>query len=350
MKKNQYACILMIMAAAMVTHSIDSSAQAQTQVESTQELKLDAGKPVAVGIGTKVATTLHFPSEITGLFGYGLTDGRAPGTYHYHHPDGSGVLSLRCLAPDKEAFVTVMLGDKAYALQLRATEHPAVIIRLREPSEKNDKRALLAKPISKEEITERRLDYSTERLLNFLKLGKNAHILRHSLPKLYEGAQSRKVDSRYDDGEVSTVIRDIIRFPQEDTFTFIVEIENRRDDAIGYDPGSMQIKVGGRLYPVTVADASGFVEAKGKALAHVVLKGDTEGARAHLSIKNDFQLVIGAYAAYGELPALMTEYLEPVDEAELPPNDSPPSAGLLPLLPPLTNSASSISSTGRDSK
>ena len=56
------------------------------------------------------------------------------------------------------------------------------------------------------------------------------------------------------------------------------------------------------------------------------------------------------YEAYGELPALMTEYQEPMDEAELPPNDSPPSAGLLPLLPPLTNSASSISSTGRDSK
>ena len=94
MKKNRYACILTTMAAAMVTHSIDSSAQAQTQVEPTQELILDAGKPVAVGIGTKVATTLHFPSEITGLFGYGLTDGRAPGTYHYHHPDGSSVSTL----------------------------------------------------------------------------------------------------------------------------------------------------------------------------------------------------------------------------------------------------------------
>ena len=293
---------------------------------------------MTIGLGTKIATTLQFPKKITGLVGYGLTDGSAPGTYHYSHPAGSRVLSLRCLAPDKEAYISVMLSDAIYPLHLKATTNPFVVVRL---VEKHQPRAAApkAKSISKEEIKERRLDYSAERLLAFLKMSKNERTLRKSLPELYKGMQHRKVDLRYDDGKVSTLIREVYRFPKDDTFTFLVEIENRMEHPIAYDPGSMQIKVGKRMYPVNVADASGFVPAKSKARAHLLLRGDTEGARANLSIKNDFRLVMAAYGPYEEPPDSLTEYWEPggdpFGEGPFPAgNMQGPDSGLLPPLEP----------------
>jgi hypothetical protein len=110
----------------------------------------------------------------------------------------------------------------------------------------------------------------------------------------------------------------------------------------------MQLRVGKRAYPLNVVDASGFVPANSKARAHILLKGDTEGARAHLSIKNDFRLVMAEYSRFEQPPDLLTDYLEPLDEGLEPvvrptPDGSPPSAGLLPPL----NTANTIERSTR---
>ena len=299
-----------------------------------QRLTLDGDKPIEIAVGAKAATTLQFPRPVQGIFGYGLTEGNAPGTYHYAHPAGSRLLALRNLLPGKETFVTVLLGeDDLFVLHLKPSDDPPVAVRLRDPV---DEDALWrARPIDPEDVEARKLDHDTARLFNLLKLGKNERVFRAALPHLYKDVESCKVEFRHDDGAVATVVTELHRFPVEDVVFLSAQIENRTEEAQQFDPGSLQVMVGSRTYPVALVDSAAQIPAGGKIPLHVILRGGVEGERAHLSIKNEFRLIMPAYAPCTGDPALTDELgmvVEPPDGIHIPESDPDvgPSAGLFP--------------------
>jgi len=259
-----------------------------------ERLALDPDNPVEVAIGPKTATTLQFPRTVEGIFGYGLTTGDAPGTYQYDHPSGSRLITLRNLMPDKETFVTVLLGgDDLYVLHLKPSANPPVAVRFIDPG--SETAQLLAKPIDAEAAESKALGGGTEKLFNLLKLGKNERVFRAALPHLYQDAESRRVSFFHDDGEAVTEVTTLHRFPSEDAVFLSGHIENRTGEAMHYDPGSLEVQVGKRNYPVAIADAANVVPPGTKVPFHVVLRGGIEGERAHLSIKNEFCIVMPSY-------------------------------------------------------
>ena len=270
---------------------------------SIEQLALDPDNPVTVAIGPKTATTLQFPRAVEGIFGYGLTSGDAPGTYQYDHPSGSSLITLRNLMPDKETFLTVLLGgDELYVLHLKPSANPPVAVRFLDPG--FEAAQFLAKPIDAETAEARKLDGGTDRLFNLLKLGKNERVFRAALPHLYQDAESRKVSFVHDDGEALTEVTTVHRFPSEDAVFLSGHIENKTGEAMHYDPGGLEVQVGKRTYPAALVDAANIVPAGGKAPFHVLLRGGVEGERAHLSIKNEFRVVLPIYTEGTDDPAL----------------------------------------------
>lgn len=271
--------------------------------QPVERLTLDPHKPVEIAVGPKTATTLQFPRPVQGIFGYGLTDGNAEGTYHYAHPDGSRLITLRNLMPGKETFVTILLGEgDLYVLHLKPSATPPVAVQLRERASNEERQ--LARPVDPEEAKSRRLEPDTARLFNLLKLGKNERVFRAALPHLYRNAESRTAGYRHDDGEIATVVTSLHRFPDEDAVFLGGHIENKGQTGYQFDPGSVQVKVGSRTYPVALVDSAEEIPAGGKILIHVIIRGGVEGERAHLSIKNEFRLLMPAYAEDIESPAL----------------------------------------------
>ena len=295
-----------------------------------QELTLDPAKPVEIPVGAKTATTLQFPRPLQGIFGYGLTEGQAPGSYHYAHPSGSRLLSLRNLLPGKDTFVTVLLGEEdLYVLHLQAAADPPVAVRLRDPADEDA--AWRAHPIAAEDAAARKLDHDTARLFHLLKLGKNERVFRNVLPHLFDDVETRQVDYRHDDGEVATVVTKLHRFPAEDTVFLFAEIENKTDEAKYFDPGSLQVKAGSRTYPVALVDSAAVIAAKGKIPLHVMIRGGVEGERAHLSIKNEFRLIMPAYSASPDDPGQIDQAGWVADDFDPDkPSQEGPSSGLLP--------------------
>lgn len=274
--------------------------------EPVQRLYLDPDKAVEIGIGAKTATTLQFPRAVRGIFGYGLTQGDAPGTYHYHHPDGARVMTLRNLMADKETLVTILLGeDDLYVLRLKPASDPPVAVHLLDPGSRET--AYRAVSIDPEAAAARKLTQDTERLFNLLKLGKNERVFRVALPHLYKKAESRKVEFKHDDGELASVVTILHRFPDEDAIFLGGEITNSTDEPQYLDPGGFQVRVGTRTYPIALADCAEEIPAKGKVPFHVILRGGVEGERAHLSIKNEFRLILPAYETWTDSPALTDE-------------------------------------------
>ncbi|MEZ5325843.1 MAG: hypothetical protein R3F19_12375 [Verrucomicrobiales bacterium] len=268
-----------------------------------ERFTLDQDNPVVILVGAKTATTVQFPRSIQGLFGYGLTKGDVPGTYHYAHPDGSRVLTLRNLIPDKEAFVSVLLGkDDLFVLHLKPSGEPPVTVHMLDPSD--IAAARMALPIDSDAIAERKLDPGTARLFNLLRLGKNERTFRNAVPHLYQNVESRKVEFRHDDGQVATVVNHLHRFPDEDAIFLNADIENSTDEALQFDPGALQVKVGSRAYPAALVDSAAEIPPNGKIPVHIIIRGGIEGERAHLSIKNEHRLIMPAYAPCIDDPAL----------------------------------------------
>ena len=297
-------------------------------------LTLDRDKPLAIPIGRKIATTLQFPRPIQGLFGYGLTKGDAPGTYHYALPDQSNVLVVRNLMQDKEAFVSVLLGkDDLFVLHLRPSPNPPVAVRLIDINEL--KEMVRARRVEAGELEERRLEPGTDRLFNLLKLGKNERVFRIAVPHLYKEVETRRVAFKHDDGKVETTVTKLHRFPEEDAVFLFAQIENKTESPQQFDPAALQVKVGSRTYPAALVDSVAQIPAGGKIPLQVIIRGGVEGERAHLSIKNEFRLIMPEYAPCTDDPSL-TDALGMV--VDIPagvhiPNKGPES-GLLPKLDP----------------
>ncbi|MFT5471173.1 MAG: hypothetical protein ACI8UO_006306 [Verrucomicrobiales bacterium] len=317
--KTSYQLLLCILAAGLLVRS--------GLAAPVENLTLDRDKPLAIPIGTKVATTLQFPRPIQGLFGYGLTTGDAPGTYHYAHPEGSHVLALRNLMPDKETFVSVLLGkDDLFVLHLKPSTKPPVTVRLRDPGD--IEAALRARAVDPETLEARRLDPDTGRLFNLLKLGKNERVFRIAVPHLYKDVETRRVEYRHDDSRVATVVTKVHRFPSEDAVFLFAHIENKTGEHQQFDPASIQVKAGSRTYPAALVDSAAMVPANGKIPLQVIIRGGTEGERAHLSIKNEFRLLMPEYAPCIDDPSL-TDALGLIVE---PASIGGPDSGLLPPL------------------
>ena len=260
-------------------------------------LKLDHNQPILVSIGTQQSTILEFPRKLNGLLGYGLSDGKESGNYHYAHPKDSRLLTLRCVKPGQEADIGVMLGNDLVLLHLKPSDQAPPAVRFIEAKRNGLQRA---RHLSAAVVKDKRLDYSTDKLLNLLKLARNERVFSAYLPHLYADAESRKAALTYSDDQTATVIQQLYRFPKEDAVVLLGEIENRMDYPIRIDPASFEVRVGKRVYPVAMVDAPERVPTSGKVAVHVIVKGDTEGNHANLSIKNDFRLVLSQYCRYEE--------------------------------------------------
>ncbi len=196
---------------------------------------------------------------------------------------------------DREAKIGVLLGRDLVLLYLEPSDEAPAVIRF---ADLEKRRLGQARKISHSQVDGKKLDYSTEKLLHLLRLARNERVFQAYLPHLYDEVESRRVELTYDAGETASVIQQLYRFPKEDALVLLGEIQNRLSYPIRIDPGSFEVRVGERVYPVVLVDASENVPANGAIPVHVVIKGDTEGNRANLSIKNDFRLIPSAHCRY----------------------------------------------------
>ena len=267
--------------------SLSLASQVGAETEAIREMALDSKEPMEVAVGTSSATTLIFPEVVDTIIGYGLTNGEAPGTFHYSHPEKSRLVVLRNIVPEKGAFMTVVMGESVFVFHLKSSVSPVLALKLLKSSPK-------AKRIEPTKIPDKRLDYSVTGLLNLLKLSRGEAVLRRHLPQVYEHVKSRyNVNARryYDD--VRTIIHSIHRFPEKDTLVFAAELRNQTGQAITYDVSKLRIRVGNSEYAPTLADASGKIAGGSASRVYLVLTGNAEGNRSNLSIDNDFRLLLG---------------------------------------------------------
>ena len=260
---------------------------------------LDPNVPMILGISGSVTTVIYFPKAIRGVLGFGLTAGQEPGQpnslIQYEHPEGSPIVALRALQNFDRLYMTVIMDESLYVFEIYNTAQPVVALKLVERA--NDG----AREVSYDEVRDGRIHSTPEDLVGLLHKAWNRPVLEKSYASLYARSEFRKADAKTDYGDVVVTVTEVPRFADQDATVLLGFIKNHRATAIAFNPASVGVYVGARMYPAQLCDASGTVPAKGEAAIGVVLRGSTEGDREHLSSKNDYRIALPALGSTREV-------------------------------------------------
>ena len=89
--------------------------------------QLTPGTAMRIVLSPEIATTLLFPSQISGTFGLGLVQGNQKsnmGSVQLEHPEGSSVLVLHALSETAHVFMTVLMNGAALRFSARGRPRP----------------------------------------------------------------------------------------------------------------------------------------------------------------------------------------------------------------------------------
>jgi hypothetical protein len=89
-------------------------------------------------------------------------------------------------------------------------------------------------------------------------------------------------------------IDEAFRFNLEDTLIFRVTLINKTGQPIQYRPDGFALKVGERLYPQSIGDASGIIPPRSQMPAYFAITGTPDGGRNDISLKNSFTVILDA--------------------------------------------------------
>ena len=231
--------------------------------------------PVAFGSGT---TTILFPGEVSGLYAQAVAvQEQENARFVIAFTPGNFYFNVRALRRDAEDHLTVIFQRKAYVLRLVASEKPVFSLTLFADERRGKDRSRGVSP---------------ERLLGLLDKAKAYPLFAAHQPDAVAGVlhAAPEIVNYY---ETFTVhLRDVWRFEEEDTVVFRVELENTSDDTIYYRPQDLAVRVGERIYPQSIADASGVMPPRSITPAFFAITGDGYGGRNHLAPDNAWNILV----------------------------------------------------------
>ena len=250
--------------------------------ESIQRAVLDDRAVVVVPVATNRVTTISFPSSIAALDGAGVSaDPKIPGVFQLAHTKGSSFLSLRATTRGAASNLNIRWNRRTYVFELVESNVPVLALNLEE-------RVTAAQVQPAPAV-------SPTRLLALLDKAKAYPLLRQQHPEAVAQVEARTFAGTpevtdFNDYEIQ--IQEIFRFNPEDTLVFHVRMRNKSERELRYRPDSFAVRVGDRLYHQSISDASGVLPPKGEIAVYFALTGTPDGARAELSLKNDFSVLV----------------------------------------------------------
>ena len=257
------------------------------QAENAKPIKefiLDDRSVFAIPVSGNRVTTISFPGPISAIDAAQVTvDGKNPGLFQIAHSKGSHFLSVRALARKSTTNVNIRWNNKTYVIELVESEEPLYSVIFQFPADKPGKNERVA--------------VTPNRLLALLDKAKAYPLLKQNHPEAvaqveYASYAQKPQVMDYKDYEVR--IEEAFRFNPEDTLVFRILLRNKTDHPFQYKPDGFSLRVGERVYPQAISDASGTIPAKGETPAYFTVTGTPNGGRNDISLKNEFIVVLEA--------------------------------------------------------
>jgi hypothetical protein len=289
-------------------------AHLHAQVAEGQELITVSGtaRMHELTLNTQVATTITFPSAITLVSGYGMvldaaraqelmdaekaaatnSPAMAPQAVtivHYAQatPD---TLVMRAVRRGTPCFVTVRCNADVFLFKFIAGEQANLAVIVSDPAAS---KGPPVREVKVDEVLADRTAFSASELLGILSKARQREFLETVNPSLYEGWQQRRgIALTAIHGDFASMITEVQQWPAKDALVLRCKVENKGERERRFNPTDVKVRIADRTYPVQLADGKGVVAPGKTALLDLVLQGNVDGGKEHLSVSNDFRLEI----------------------------------------------------------
>jgi hypothetical protein len=263
------------------------SSESQLLGSKVIRLPLNQNEPAIIKLGTDSITTLEFPYKIEALDGYGFGVSPSPNGQDFFQISfnkGTNFLSLKAIRPGVEGNLAVVLDGKVYSLFCTAVADPTFVVVFEDRSTKASS--------NPREVLAQNKQASPARLLGFLDKVKAYPSLKVSAPEIFRDMEVAEPNSESGLEGLQVTLRRVIRDNGLDSLGFEVELANQSDHDFYYDPESLGVRVGDEVYPETVSDAGGIVQAGKTVPAFFVVTGTATEGRNDLAVTNQFSVVM----------------------------------------------------------
>ncbi len=243
---------------------------------------LDSRVVYTVPVATNRVTTVSFPGPIAAIDAAGVSsDPKVPGLFQLAHSKGSQFFSLRAAEPLGSANINVRWDQKTYVFEVVESSAPVLSLVMEEsPSGPSVHPAPRLTPVQ---------------LLALIDKAKAFPLLRaqhRDEVSQIDFVSFKPETCTTDYGDYAIRIEEGYRFNPEDTLVFHLSFTNRTAEPVRYRPDSLAVRVGTRVYPQSISDASGLIPPKTEAGAYLGITGTPDGGRNELSLQNDFRVLV----------------------------------------------------------
>lgn len=250
------------------------------------EAKLDAHNILQIPIHPEVQTLLFFPEPVAMATGEGVTSGAKDGQVYVQPAEDERVLIVKPLKAEAEVLMHVLVGGEAYVFRLKESNRPASVVKF-----SGKVKFSPAREVSRAHLEKSEAIPSEERQLQLVRFAQNAEVLKEQFPEDFKNYDSRNFNKIHHEGNFSTQLLHVARFPNERTmvvFGLVTNTSNRTRR-----PTPLFLEVGGvRRY--TLPSQHLVQDSLKPGEEHrciMILTGEEDQRPANLSLENDFKLV-----------------------------------------------------------
>lgn len=259
--------------------------------KAIKQYPLDDRTVYQIPIAKDQITTIAFPGKISALEGSGITaDPQVAALVLINYKDGRYFFSVRALTDTATAGLNVVWNRKTYVLKFLASKEPVNSVTFFEPD-------------TAPESTAAKKAQGPERLLGLLDKVKAYHLIQAQYPNLVSQIEVTAPNNRILYPDFDVVLTEVYRFDVEDTLVFKVLFYNNSEQEIYYQPQTLAVRVGYRVYFSALSDASGIMPAGYRSpktgtvqpsvsMGYFVVTGTSSGGRNNLSVNNKFNVIV----------------------------------------------------------
>jgi hypothetical protein len=260
-----------------------------------QRLALDPNQVVTVPVALDRLTTVRFPSPIAGLEAVFIaTDPHPEARFLLSFQPGQEFFSLQATRLKVSASLNVIWQHQTYVLELVESGQPWLSLVFEEPVYRP---ARPTQQVSKAVAPAAPSPLPTpERLLALLDTADNYDLLKSQHPGLVAGVERVVINRIQDHGDYATWLRQVFRFPADDTLVFHIWVRNKTEEPIRYVPQSLMVQVGERTYFQSATDADGELPPNTTVGISLAISGSPDGSPNNLSPQNEFRVLLNRFA------------------------------------------------------
>ena len=235
-------------------------------------------------------TTIAFPGPLLSIDGANISaepESNAPVLINY--VAGRYFFSVRAGQPNAQAALNAVYRNQTYAFNFYHREDSLPYRTVRLIEKKGDDPFSSSSTLGTQSIRKT----TPKALIALLDRAKSYHLVSQAYPGEMDDVEwlsHTSLVTEYRDFDVK--VSEIFRFKKHDTIVFRIQLLNKIEEDIFYQPQSVAVRVAQNLYYPSIADASGIIPALSESAAYIAITGKPNGDRADLSIKNAFTIIV----------------------------------------------------------